>query len=175
VAVEQVLPAFLGEFHNLRVEGGGKPRLVIDNAARTLDLSQLSDGERGLLAVLIDLTRRLAQANLILSIRLRTHRPSCSSTSLTAHASPLQREIVSRLTATFPKCQFVTTTHSPKIISEVSAGKVASSAQEGDRIVPERCGQAYGLDVNYVLEHIIGNCAEGCTCHAGDTRCRRRS
>ena len=51
-AVEEALPAFLGEFHNLRVEGGDKPRLVVDKRGTTLDLSQLSDGERGLLAVL---------------------------------------------------------------------------------------------------------------------------
>jgi predicted ATP-binding protein involved in virulence len=67
-----------------------------------------------------------------------------------------QREIVSRLMVTFPKCQFVITTHSPQIISEVQPENLLLLRQEGDRIVPERCGQAYGLDANYVLEHIMG-------------------
>ena len=156
-AVEQALPAFLGEFHNLRVEGGDKPRLVVDKRGTTLDLSQLSDGERGLLAVLIDLTRRLAQANPDLEHPAQDAQAVVLIDELDLHMHPRwQREIVSRLTATFPKCQFVTTTHSPQIISEVQPENLLLLRQEGDRIVPERCGQAYGLDANYVLEHIMG-------------------
>jgi len=156
-AVEQALPAFLGEFHNLRVEGGDKPRLVVDKRGTTLDLSQLSDGERGLLAVLIDLTRRLAQVNPDLEHPARDAQAVVLIDELDLHMHPRwQREIVSRLTATFPKCQFVTTTHSPQIISEVQPENLLLLRQEGDRIVPERCGQAYGLDANYVLEHIMG-------------------
>ena len=156
-AVEQALPAFLGEFHNLRVEGGDKPRLVVDKRGTTLDLSQLSDGERGLLAVLIDLTRRLAQANPGLEHPARDAQAVVLIDELDLHMHPRwQREIVSRLTATFPKCQFVTTTHSPQIISEVQPENLLLLRQDGDRIIPERCGQAYGLDANYVLEHIMG-------------------
>ena len=156
-AVEQALPAFLGEFHNLRVEGGDKPRLVVDKRGTTLDLSQLSDGERGLLAVLIDLTRRLAQVNPDLEHPARDAQAVVLIDELDLHMHPRwQREIVSRLTVTFPKCQFVTTTHSPQIISEVQPEHLLLLRQEGDRIVPERCGQAYGLDANYVLEHIMG-------------------
>jgi len=156
-AVEQALPAFLGEFRNLRVEDGDKPRLVVDKRGTTLDLSQLSDGERGLLAVLIDLTRRLAQVNLDLEHPARDAQAVVLIDELDLHMHPRwQREIVSRLTATFPKCQFVTTTHSPQIISEVQPENLLLLRQDGDRIVPERCGQAYGLDANYVLEHIMG-------------------
>lgn len=156
-AVEQALPAFLGEFRNLRVEGTEKPRLVVDKRGTTLDLSQLSDGERGLLAVLIDLTRRLAQAHPELEHPARDAQAVVLIDELDLHMHPRwQREIVSRLTATFPQCQFVTTTHSPQIISEVQPESLLLLRQDGDRIVPERCGQAYGLDANYVLEHIMG-------------------
>jgi predicted ATP-binding protein involved in virulence len=67
-----------------------------------------------------------------------------------------QRQIVKNLTATFPKCQFIATTHSPQVIGEVQPKSLLLLQQEGDRIIPERCGQAYGLDANYVLEHIMG-------------------
>lgn len=67
-----------------------------------------------------------------------------------------QRTIVSQLTATFPKCQFIATTHSPQIISEVQPESLVLLRQEADRIVADKCGQAYGLDANYVLEHIMG-------------------
>jgi predicted ATP-binding protein involved in virulence len=156
-AVEQALSAFLGEFRNLRVEGGDKPRLVVDKRGMTLDLSQLSDGEHGLLAVLIDLTRRLSQANPDLEHPARDAQAVVLIDELDLHMHPRwQREIISRLTATFPKCQFVITTHSPQIISEVQPENLLLLRQEGDRIVPERYGQAYGLDANYVLEHIMG-------------------
>jgi predicted ATP-binding protein involved in virulence len=156
-AVERALSAFLGEFRNLRIEGDAKPRLVVDKRGMTLDLSQLSDGEHGLLAVLIDLTRRLAQANPDLEHPARDAQAVVLIDELDLHMHPRwQREIVARLTATFPKCQFVITTHSPQIISEVQPENLLLLRQEGDRIVPERCGQAYGLDANYVLEHIMG-------------------
>ncbi len=159
-AVEQALPAFLGEFRNLRVETGDKPRLVVDKCGVTLDLSQLSDGERGLLAVLIDLTRRLAQANPNLDHPAQDAQAIVLIDELDLHMHPRwQREIVSRLTAAFPKCQFVTTTHSPQIIGEVQPDKLLLLRQEGNRLVLERCGQAYGLDANYVLEHIMGTAA----------------
>ncbi len=139
------------------MEGGDKPRLVVDKRGTTLDLSQLSDGERGILAVLIDLTRRLAQVNPGLEHPARDGQAVVLIDELDLHMHPRwQREIVWRLTTTFPNCQFVATTHSSQIISEMQPESLLLLRQEGDSIVPERCGQAYGLDANCVLEHIMG-------------------
>jgi hypothetical protein len=156
-AVEKALPTFLGEFRNLRLEGAGRPRLVVDKRGTTLDLSQLSDGERGLLAVLIDLTRRLAQANTDLEDPAREGQAVVLIDELDLHMHPRwQREIVPRLRDAFPDCQFIATTHSPQIISEVQPENLLLLRHDLDRIIAERCGQAYGLDANYVLEHIMG-------------------
>jgi predicted ATP-binding protein involved in virulence len=126
----------------------------------TLDLGQLSDGERGILIILIDLARRLAQANPGLQA------PTCDGQAivlideLDLHMHPQwQREIVSRLTETFPSCQFIATTHSPTVISEAQPEWIRLLRRGEDRIIAERCGQAYGLDANYVLEHIMGTAA----------------
>jgi predicted ATP-binding protein involved in virulence len=156
-AIKQALPAFLGQFCNLRIEGDDKPRLVVDKLGTKLDLSQLSDGERGILAVLMDLTRRLSQANPNLENPARDGCAVVLIDELDLHMHPRwQREIVSRLTETFPKCQFVATTHSPTIISEVQPESLLLLRQDGEYVIPESCGQAYGLDVNYVMEHIMG-------------------
>ena len=156
-AIEKALPVFLGEFRNLRVEGEDKPRLVVDKRSTKLDLSLLSDGERGLLAVLMDLTRRLSQANPELEDPARDGQAIVLIDELDLHMHPRwQRQIASQLTETFPNCQFISTTHSPQIISEVQPESLLLLRFNGDRIIPERCGQAYGLDVNYVLEHIMG-------------------
>lgn len=159
-AIERAMPAFLGQFRNLRTEGDGLARLVVDKLGTKLDLSQLSDGERGVLAVLMDLTRRLSQANPNLEHPARDGRAVVLIDELDLHMHPRwQREIVSRLTDTFPKCQFVATTHSPAIISEVQPESLLLLRQDGDYVIPERCGQAYGLDANYVMEHIMGTAA----------------
>lgn len=156
-AISRALPAFLGKFSNLRIEGDDKPRLVVDKLGTKLDLSQLSDGERGILAVLMDLTRRLSQANPTLRHPARDGRAVVLIDELDLHMHPRwQREIVSRLTEAFPKCQFIATTHSPAIISEVQPESLFLLRQDGDDIVPQRCGQAYGLDASYVMEHIMG-------------------
>src|SRR5579872_2829047 len=63
-AIEKVLPVFLDDFADLRTEEhNGKPKLVVDKQGKRLELEQLSDGERGLLTILMDLTRRLSQMN----------------------------------------------------------------------------------------------------------------
>lgn len=156
-AIKRALPAFLGQFRNLRIEGDDRPRLVVDKLGTKLDHSQLSDGERGVLAVLMDLTRRLSQANPNLADPARDGCAVVLIDELDLHMHPRwQREIVSRLIKTFPKCQFVATTHSPTIISEVQPESLFLLRQDGDYIVPARCGQAYGLDINDVMEHIMG-------------------
>jgi predicted ATP-binding protein involved in virulence len=156
-AIARALPEFLGEFQNIRVVGEEKPRLVVDKQTTTLDLSQLSDGERGVLAVLIDLTRRLAIANPKLDNPARDGQAVVLIDELDLHLHPSwQRTIASKLTATFPNCQLITTTHSPQIVGEIQPENLLLLRQEGDRIVSEKCGQAYGLDTNYVLQHIMG-------------------
>ena len=65
VAISRALTTFLGGFRNLRVQE--EPlRLLVDKDGVTLDLSQLSDGERSFLALICDLGRRLALANPLL-------------------------------------------------------------------------------------------------------------
>ena len=64
-AISRTLYRFLGGFENLRVQEDPLS-LLVDKAGVTLDLSQLSDGERSFLAMICDLGRRLALANPLL-------------------------------------------------------------------------------------------------------------
>ena len=54
---------FLPNYENLRPGDEKSPGLLINQGETTLDVGQLSDGERGMLALVLDLSRRLAQAN----------------------------------------------------------------------------------------------------------------
>jgi predicted ATP-binding protein involved in virulence len=154
-AVKQVIDRFLGRYENLRsVQGENSPSLRIDLDEKTLDIAQLSDGERGILSLVLDITTRLAQANPESSDPL-DEKAVVLIDELELHLHPgWQREIVDRLTRTFPNCQFICTTHSPQVISEVENGTVFALERSGGHITAHE-EEAYGLDTNWVLEHIM--------------------
>ncbi|XBS68117.1 AAA family ATPase [Acerihabitans sp. KWT182] len=58
-----------------------------------------------------------------------------------------QREIINRLTTTFPNCQFILTTHSPLVISDYKDTLVYSI--DNGQLMEEP--PQYGLDANTVL------------------------
>jgi predicted ATP-binding protein involved in virulence len=117
-AVRRAIAGMLPAFSGMRIQRDPL-HMVIRKKDETLAIDQLSDGEKLLLALAADLARRLAMvapsANdplqgeavvLIDEIELHLH-PSWQRTALT------------RLRTTFPNCQFVVTTHSPQVLSEV--------------------------------------------------------
>jgi predicted ATP-binding protein involved in virulence len=127
--------------------------LLIDKTGVTLDLRQLSDGERGILALVLDLARRLSQANPHLEDPLQAAAVVLID-ELDLHLHPQwQRTIVSKLTATFPNCQFIATTHSPLIIGEVEPENIILIAEDGEIIHPN---QSFGMDTDWILKYIMG-------------------
>jgi predicted ATPase len=147
------LKRFLPNCENLRpadTELGGQ---LIDLRPTTIEVAQLSDGERGTLALVLDLTRRLAQANPEMTDPAVEAEAVVLIDEIDLHLHPKwQRQIVRNLTAAFPRCQFIATTHSPQVIGEV----------EHDRIQIIANGQVYspthsfGVDSSRVLEEIMG-------------------
>ena len=151
-AIERMLGAFLGDFQNLRtIEVNESPRLVVDKNKTTLDLAQLSDGEKGILALLLDLTRRLGQ------LHTRSESPETEPAivmidELDLHLHPRwQRAICKNLLSAFPNVQFIATTHSPQILGEVPAGQVI---QIEDHKV-KHIWQSFGMDTNWLLTHVM--------------------
>ena len=149
-AISHALTTFLGGFENLRVQE--EPlRLLVDKDGETLDLSQLSDGERSFLAMICDLGRRLALANPRLSNPL--HGPGVVLIDeLELHLHPKwQRQIIHNMTTTFPHCQFIATTHSPQVVASVEPDQVHLLASVGI-IHPDR---SLGMDSNWILRHLM--------------------
>jgi predicted ATP-binding protein involved in virulence len=151
-AFEDAVTRFLPGYSNLRVQRGKPPTLLIDHGRTTLEVWQLSDGERGSLALVLDLTRRLAQANHKMVAPAAKAEAVVLIDELDLHLHPKwQRQIVQNLTTAFPNCQFIATTHSPQVIGEV----------EHDRIQIIANGQVYspthsfGVDSSRVLEEIM--------------------
>ena len=155
-SLEVGVGAFLaGRYRNLRAVGTDAT-LVLDRGEMTLDISQLSDGERGVLALVLDLTRRLALANPTLDDPAREGQAVVLIDEIDLHLHPgWQREIVSRLQQAFPRCQFICTTHSPHAISEVHPNGVQYLVRDGDNVGVVKRPQSYGLDANWILEFLM--------------------
>jgi predicted ATP-binding protein involved in virulence len=132
-------------------------RFEIDQLPESLDAAQLSDGERGILALALDLTRRLAQANPELSDPASQGEAVVLIDEVELHLHPSwQRTILESLAATFPRCQFIATTHSPQVIGEVDRNRVhilKSNATETPSV-------ARGADSNWILDHVMGSASE---------------
>lgn len=152
-AFEDTVRRFLPHYKNIRVDKGHDGRLVIDRGKVTLHVKQLSDGERGALALVLDLTRRLAQANPQLEKPASQAEAVVLIDELELHLHPKwQRTIVGNLTSTFPKCQFIATTHSPQIIGEVAHDRILII--DAGQVYPP--GHSFGVDSSRVLEEIMG-------------------
>ena len=155
-AVRTAILSMLDECSNLRVARKPRLEMKIDKGNISLNVSQMSDGEKCTLALLGDLARRLTLANpnkenpllgegivLIDEIELHMH-PSW------------QRKILSTLRSTFPNIQFIVTTHSPIILSEANEDYnlfVLNNEDNTIKVIPK--GQMNGYDANTVLEQFM--------------------
>jgi predicted ATP-binding protein involved in virulence len=131
-------------------------QMTIQKNSQEIELGWLSDGEKSLLALASDLARRLAmtypdsvnplhEAGLVLIDEIELH----------LHPE-WQRIIIQRLTQTFPGCQFIVTTHSPQVLSNVKPECIHILAIEDDNVVVKRPERSYGRDSNRILEDIMG-------------------
>ena len=152
-AFQAAVSRFLPEYSDLRIDGGASLSLLIDRNDISLPVAQLSDGERGVLAMVLDLTRRLAQANPEMRDPAAEAEAVVLIDEIELHLHPAwQRRIVGNLTETFPKCQFIATTHSPQVIGEVEHDRIHIIA-DGEAYSPDR---SFGVDSSRILEEIMG-------------------
>lgn len=151
-AFEDAVTRFLPGYSNLRVRLGKPPSLVIDRGRTTVPVEQLSDGERGVLAMVLDLTRRFAQANPKMGDPAKQSEAVILIDELDLHLHPSwQRRVVQNLTAAFPKSQFIATTHSPQVIGEVKHDRI-QIISNGQVHSPTH---SFGIDSSRILEEIM--------------------
>jgi predicted ATP-binding protein involved in virulence len=151
-ACEDAVARFLPGYAHLRLGDEDRPQLLIDRGAMTIPVRQLSDGERGTLALVLDLTRRLAQANPRFGDPAAEAEAVVLIDEIDLHLHPKwQRQIVHSLTGAFPGCQFIATTHSPQVIGEVEHDRIQIIA-DGQVYSPTH---SFGVDSSRVLEEIM--------------------
>lgn len=150
-AVRSAISAMLPGFDNLRVRRQPLRMLITKNDV-DLQVDELSDGEKCLLAMVGDLARRLAVANPGLKNPLKGAAIVLID-EIELHLHPAwQRNAVNNLQHTFPNCQFIVTTHSPQVISEAQPNGIVL-LRDG---VMSRPSRSYGRDSNLILQELMG-------------------
>lgn len=134
-----------------------REEVVVTIQDQTLPFDYLSDGQRTTLTLVGDLAIRAARLNPHLGEAALQNTPGVVLIDeLGMHLHPSwQRHIIRDLQRVFPRLQFMTTTHSPQIISEMENGSVLS-LERGEGEIKVREVESYGLDSNWVLQHIMG-------------------
>lgn len=150
-AVRSAVNKFMPDFSNLRVQRKPRLHMAIDKLGSTLSVSQLSQGEKSLMALVGDIARRLALMNPSLKNPLEGAGVVLID-EVDLHRHPQwQRRLIQQLTETFPNCQFILTTHSPLVISDTK-DVLCYVLDDGE--LEERTG-LYGLDANQVLRSVM--------------------
>ncbi len=112
-AVRTAIKTFMTDFDNLRIQRKPRLQMLVEKNGKTLDVAQLSQGEKSMMALVGDIARRLAMMNPALENPLEGF-GIVMIDEIDLHLHPnWQRAIVGNLNRTFPNCQFVLTTHSP--------------------------------------------------------------
>lgn len=150
-AVRVAITNFMPGFENLKVRRKPRLHMSIDKEGQTLNVLQLSQGEKSLMALVGDLASRLAIMNPTLANPLHGDGVVLID-EVDMHLHPQwARSIIARLTKTFPNCQFVLTTHSPLVISDCKDVLVYSLDNGALTQVPSQ----YGQDANSVLLEVM--------------------
>ena len=133
---------------------GPEDLVLVFNDGRCTLFQNLSDGQRALVTLVSDIARRAALLNDFLEDRVLEETPGIVTIDeLDLHLHPAwQRRVVSDLKRTFPKVQFIVSSHSPQIIGEVLPKEILI-IEDGKVYRPKR---SLGMDSNSVLREIQG-------------------
>ena len=154
-AVRDVVEDFLS-FNDLRVKRSPL-RMVLKKKESNYEftVNQLSDGEKGILALFGDLARRLAIANPQEESPLKS-KAIVLIDEIDLHLHPRwQREVIQKLPKLFPNCQFILTTHSPQVLGEAEASQIRLLRTGQQGIEVQQPNFSKGLTSNLVLEEIM--------------------
>jgi len=155
-AMRRVVTELMPEFSNLRIEDEPRLAFVVEKCGKPFYVHQLSDGERSLLALVFDLTRRLAIANPDSEDPIGKGMALVLIDEIELHLHPKwQRDVLQRLRDIFKACQFVVTTHSPLVLGEVPARCVRFLEVMERKVRVVVPTEAYGMDANRILHEFM--------------------
>lgn len=163
-AIERLLPGYKNPRTEIRPLRFVMDHVLPNGQVRTMRISQLSDGYRVVLGVVMDLARRMTEAN---SHAVPEGMQGMSPLDMPAialidevdlHLHPRwQQRIVTDLMQTFTNTQFIVTTHSPQVLSTVKREnvRVISTDSDGRSVVGLPLAATYGEPSGDVMHSVM--------------------
>lgn len=158
-AARKAVSKALGDYNEPYADGT-PPQLFITHTATPdipLNIQQLSDGYRTMLALVMDLARRMALAAQKYKNEIKNaldYPAIVLIDEVELHLHPAwQQRVLPSLLEIFPNTQFIVTTHSPQIISSIEPKHLRILSQ--NRISPPS-SSTYGAESQRVLEEVFG-------------------
>ena len=155
---EALSKALLGQYERPRMLGN-PPELIVYKKGTNVayKLSQLSDGYRAMLALVMDLARRMAQFNNAGNSPEKSllHTPAIvliDEIELHLHPS-WQQTVLTTLMDIFPNTQFIVTTHSPQVLSAIHS-KHIRVLSGGEAYTYDE--QTEGAEASRLLKRVFG-------------------
>lgn len=155
--MREALTKILPHVTDIQIRRSGEQAMIAKENGREISINQLSDGAKILFALSGDLARRLAMANPAVNEPLLGNGIVLID-ELELHLHPKwQREIIRKLPTVFPNIQFIISTHSPQIVSEVAAESlyILNWNQENNQPEYTKPYRSLGLDSTEVLSEIM--------------------
>ncbi|MBF0137850.1 MAG: AAA family ATPase [Magnetococcus sp. DMHC-1] len=142
-------------FKNLRIRRFPQ-KMILEKEGETLDIEQLSDGEKCLMAMVGDMAMRLAIANPLRQDPLNAQAVFLID-EIDLHLHPAwQRMIMPGLVEVFPNCQFIVSTHSTQILTHIKPGNIFLLKRSNEGIVMTQPSDSYGQTQDSLYEDIMG-------------------
>ena len=154
--INEVISYFMEGYGNLEIQVEPYLGITVEKNSEKLNVLQLSQGEKSLLALVVDIARRLIILNPSLDNPLDGSGIILID-EYDMHIHPAwQRTLISGLPKAFKNCQFIITTHSPQMLGEVKPEQVIIlESDEDNNISYSNPTQSYGLTSNQILKYIM--------------------
>ena len=140
----------------IRITDNDVPQMIAVKHGTELSIAQLSEGEKCVLAMTGDLARKLAIANPKRKNPLEGEGIVLID-EVDLHLHPTwQGRIMPLLINTFPNIQFIVTTHSPKILGEITdEADIFEIYEEDGNIQVRKQPPMSGWDVNHIMKEFM--------------------
>lgn len=138
-----------------RSSGRAEVRLI--NEGVNINISQASKGQQVYIALVADIARRLISLNPTLKNRLNGQGVVLID-EIELHLHPeWQKNVLKKLSTTFPNIQFIVTTHSPIVIAGVKQRNIRALGKNssGEDIAASPIAQSYARSPSEILKTIM--------------------
>lgn len=152
--VRSAIMSILPGYSNLHVKNNPRT-FVIEKEGEEFMFDQLSDGEKSLIALVGDIARKLAMSHPY------SQNPLMESgiiliDEIDLHLHPSwQRDVLPRMREAFKGCQFIISTHSPFVITNISNQNKDFLFLMRDGKEELYCNNIYGREVSKIISEVL--------------------